>query len=42
MIHTAFASGGFTVQAMGRYKRRWQALLAEDLALGLPFRMPYG
>lgn len=41
-IGTAFARGCFTAQALGRYERRWQALLAEELALGLAFRQLYG
>ena len=41
-IGTAFASGCFTAAAMSHYERRWQALLAEELALGLAFRKLYG
>jgi flavin-dependent dehydrogenase len=41
-IGTAFSRGCFTAQAMAPYERRWQALLAEELALGLAFRKLYG
>lgn len=41
-IGTAFARGCFTAQVLGSYERRWQALLAEELALGLAFRKLYG
>jgi flavin-dependent dehydrogenase len=41
-IATAFARGGFTAEALSRYERRWQALLAEELAVGLDFRKLYG
>jgi geranylgeranyl reductase family protein len=41
-IHTAFATNCFTAAAMSTYERRWKALLAEELALGLAFRKLYG
>jgi digeranylgeranylglycerophospholipid reductase len=41
-IGTVFARGCFTGQALGSYERHWQALLVEELALGLAFGKLYG
>jgi digeranylgeranylglycerophospholipid reductase len=40
-LATAFARGDFTAAALSPYERRWQALLAEEMALGLAFRQLY-
>jgi digeranylgeranylglycerophospholipid reductase len=41
-IGSCFATGDFTAAALRPYERRWQALLGEELALGLAFRQLYG
>jgi len=41
-IRRAFARRCFTAAAMHPYERSWQALLAEELAVGLAFRKLYG
>jgi digeranylgeranylglycerophospholipid reductase len=41
-IASAFAKGDFSAATLRTYERAWQALLAEELALGLSFRKLYG
>jgi digeranylgeranylglycerophospholipid reductase len=41
-ISTAFATGDFAAEQLCAYERAWQALLAEELSLGLAFRKLYG
>jgi flavin-dependent dehydrogenase len=41
-ISTAFAQGDFSAASLRTYERAWQALLADELALGLSFRKLYG
>lgn len=41
-VASAFARGNFSAAMLQTYERAWQALLAEELALGLSFRKRYG
>ncbi len=41
-ISTAFAKGSLTAAGLRPYERAWQALLADELSLGLSFRKLYG
>jgi flavin-dependent dehydrogenase len=41
-IGQAFASGCFSPATLQAYERAWQALLADELSLGLSFRKLYG
>jgi geranylgeranyl reductase family protein len=41
-IHTAFATGDFSMAGLRPYERAWRDLLADELRLGLWFRKLYG